>query len=213
MKTMKMLILMALSILFFGGCIVDNPMESMTDADAKIEVTDADGKTYTFDPVSYANQLEQQRFDDCMAFKREKNTEKWNQVARLEGDSLENYLANEQWKDALVSINGKEQCEPGTNMFEAYKAYALATGKVYEVALGEAGKTLRFGLGVWGATDIAGSIFDAVSGHAISSAGGDIEIVDSMNEEKQVILQNSDGSSTANPVLDKSKAEDNSRTE
>ena len=153
----------ALAMAFtFTSCALDSPIE---DNRPQIAILDDTGTLTEIDPRSYALKLRAQMVADCKSVDRANNSGRWNAIGELDS-STERLMAitGEQWKEALVAINGRETCVPGTNEYDAYIAYAEGQEKIYSMIIKETGSTLRFAVG---------SGFGYLAVDALSDAIGD----------------------------------------
>lgn len=154
------------------GCM-KSPMDTGDHAPQQVEVLDPEGNLTVMGAQQYEMQLQAQIVSECRQFELTQLQLSWAGISELQGTEKLVAIVSNQWKEAMIAMEGQSTCEPGTNAYDAYIAYAEAQGKIWEVVVGETGKTFRFGVGSLVAGNIAekliGGIGDKVSGDKLTA--------------------------------------------
>jgi hypothetical protein len=174
-------VLIASLMLISSGCM-KSPMDR-GESLGTVETLSEEGVLTTMDARVYEQQLQAQIVMDCRSYQREQLQMSYAAIGELE-TGMERLVAivSNQWKEAVIAMEGEDYCEAGTNEYDAYIAYAEAQGKIYEVVIGEIGKTFRFGVGAVVAGNVANSLIkgigDSVQGDKLTGGHNAVKTQD-----------------------------------
>jgi hypothetical protein len=96
----------------------------------------------------------------CREWVRERESMRWAQYAELDPSSKVYALMHQETMDMIKTTfgDGSDPCKPGTNVWDAYVAYAEQQGELSRESLRTLGGVVKHGLTVGGMAYAAGEI-------------------------------------------------------
>ena len=156
---MKVLMVGVLGLgLLAGGCSVKSPFEGPSEYMASSLANDSN------------------MVQECREWVRERETYKWSHYEKLEPEAKAYALMHQETMDMIKVTFGKgseDPCSPGTNVWDAYVAYAEQQGETSREAWKSGASIIKHGLTVGGIAYGVGEIMDAVGTTTTTHVGGD----------------------------------------
>lgn len=155
---MKVLMVTVLGLgLMLGGCSVKSPFEGSSE--------------YMASSVAKDSQIAQ----ECREWVREREAYKWAHYDKLEPEAKAYALMHQETMDMIKVTFGKggeDPCSPGTNVWDAYIAYAEQQGETSREAWKSGAKIITHGLTVAGIAYGVGEVMDSVGDKTSTYMGG-----------------------------------------
>jgi len=157
MRKVGLLLLSLLLVL--GGCSVKSPFEGTEGfLQSSIESTDT-------------------LIQNCREWVRERDSMRWSQYEQLDPSAKVYALMHQETMDMIKTTFGKsgvDPCSPGTNVWDAYVAYAEQQGETSREAWKSGAKIITHGMTVGGIAYGVGQVMDAVgtTSHSTTTIGG-----------------------------------------
>jgi hypothetical protein len=193
---MKVLAIWMVVLFMLAGCATQSPLEMAAENGVAATPNQAEVKA-------------------CLQWVQEKEDKKMAKYDSLSSGDKAYALMHHDTMDMIKDVWGKNknECQPGTNVWDAYIAWVEAENKTKQQLIAEGGATIRFASGVAGATyavtELAAKVGDKIqgdkntAGQNVNKAGEGLENSGSQSTTQTTVKQTqvaaADSSSSAQP--------------